>query len=180
MLEMTVGFENAQAYPVTQDVNGMTIEPELHLTPTANSSVFAGQTTLSWSVEGTYHAIFSVVFENATGPITEYLGVTRSVAITVYPKAQFAQIESNHVSMTLTIAIYMLTLVGTFDLVLSLWDRKPPTQEQKNGSENTSSDTKEHNTKTNIGPNSAAENRTTSKANHHSTEPYATQRQDHQ
>jgi hypothetical protein len=139
---LTVYFENAQAVPIEQDVNGITKGADLLLNPTQNSSLLLGETTMSWPVEGTYNPQFTITYTNGTGRYSTPLLVSTSVAITVYPKAQIAQIVNSNVSMILTIAIYALTLVGTGNLIVDLWDREPPSQKKcKYNPENVNSNT---------------------------------------
>ena len=57
---------------------------------------------------------------------------TSDVAITVYPKSELAQITTNSVSITLAIIIYILTIVGTGSLILSILNRKPSAQNKNN------------------------------------------------
>jgi len=132
---ITVHFQNAQAHPITQDVNNITEGADLYLGLTQNSSRLIGNSTMAWTLEGTYNPYFAVLFENSTGMFTTPLATSKDVAITVYPKSQFAQIVTNNVSMLLAIAVYLLTLVGTGGLVLSLWDRKPSSKEGEGNSE---------------------------------------------
>lgn len=134
---VTVHFQNALAFPVTQDSNNITQGVDIILDPTQNSSVLAGNVTMLWALEGTYNPYFIAVYENAAGRFATPAGISPDVAITVYPKAQFAQLENNNVSMILTIAVYLLTLIGTFSLILSILDRhllsqEPSSQENQN------------------------------------------------
>jgi hypothetical protein len=139
---ITFHFQNALAYPVRQNVNNITEGSNLFLDPTLNSSKYAGTATLTWTLEGTYNPYFAVIFENSTGVFATPLGVSPDVSITVYPKEQFAQIVTSNGSMILAISVYLLTLVGTGSLVLSLWDRKSPSQEDKYNTETSTSETK--------------------------------------
>jgi hypothetical protein len=128
---MTVYFKNAQAYPPTQDVNSITKGTDLLLFPTQNSSIFTGTATMIWTLEGTYNPYFIVTYETGTRVYATPL-LMSDVFITVYPKMQYAQTVTNNVSMILAISVYIFTLVGTLNFVLSLWDRQPSTQENKN------------------------------------------------
>lgn len=173
-------FQNAQASPIQQDVNGITKGADLFLGPTQNSSVLAGHRTMAWSVEGSYNPEFIFNFANSTGTYVTPLLIATGVAITVYPKAQIAQLASNNISMILTMAIYVLTLVGTGDLVLDLWDRKPPSQKTESSTKKTEPNTKEHDGKTDSGSGGTAENGAAGKDDRHSTECQTHQGEKHQ
>jgi len=127
---LTIWFQNALAYPVTQDENGITEGRDLLINVTQGNNKLIGNTTVVWVIEGTYNPELGLMFTNETGTYARYVGVSSSVAITVYPKAQLAQIVTNNVSITLAIAIYGLTVVGTLNIIFSLWDRKPSTQNE--------------------------------------------------
>lgn len=148
---MTLHFQNALAYPIRQNANNITEGIDLTLYPTPNSSIYAGTATMTWALEGTYNPYFVVLFENRTGVFVTPLAISTDVAITVYPKEQFAQIVTSNVAMILAISVYLLTLVGTGSLVLSLWDRKPPSQEGKNNTETSKNETKISDGNANIG-----------------------------
>jgi len=128
---LTIWFQNALSYPITQDENGMTEGIDLLMNVSQGNNKLIGSITAVWVLEGTYNPELSIVFTNETSTYAKYVGVSPSVAITVYPKAELAQIITNNVSMILTIAFYILTVVGTSSLVLSLWDREPSTQDEK-------------------------------------------------
>lgn len=132
---LTIWFQNALAYPVTQDENGITEGRDLLINISQGNNKLVGNTTVVWVLEGTYNPLLGLVFTNETGTYAFYAGMSTDVAITVYPKAELAQILTNNVSMILTIAFYVLALVGTGNLVVLLWDRKPLTQNKKENSQ---------------------------------------------
>jgi hypothetical protein len=136
ILSITISFENALSSPVIQ-TDGITNGSKLVFRPMNRTNGFAAKsTTCTWAVEGTYHALMEYLWENATGQYRSSTMQSPNMAITVYPKAELAQIETNNASMIVTVAFYGLTVIGTFSLVLSLWDRQPSTQESKGNSEN--------------------------------------------
>jgi hypothetical protein len=144
VVSITLHFQSAQAFSTKQDENKITKGADLFLDLTQKSNVLTGNATMTWAIEGVYNPYFIALYTNSTGKYYD-VGISKDVAITVYPKAQFAQIESNNVSMTLTIAIYALTLVGTGSLFLELWDRNSSSQESKNSPETPNSTTKVRN-----------------------------------
>jgi hypothetical protein len=148
---IAVHFQNSQAYPIRQDSENITEGIDLLLEPTQNSSRFMGTATMVWSLEGVYNPYFAITYDDSTGVHGTPLAISRDVAITVYPKEQLAQIVTSNVSMILTISVYLLTLVGTGSLILSLWDRKQSPQKGKNNTENTDSSTKVTNNQANRG-----------------------------
>lgn len=131
-----ISFQNAQAFPVTQDINNMTIYNTLILTATQNSSVLVGTTRLTWGIEGTYNPLFVINFFNGTSSLSTPLLISTDIAITVHPKADSAQISTNNVAMILAVVVYALTLVGTGSLILALWDRQKPPENSENSPEN--------------------------------------------
>jgi hypothetical protein len=72
------------------------------------------------------------------------------MAVTVYPKTELAQIVTNSASMTLTIALLALTVIGTFSLFFTLWDRNTPAKESKNDGPQSNSQANKNNNKTEI------------------------------
>ena len=69
------------------------------------------------------------------------------MTVTVYPKTASAQILTNNASLTLTIAIYALTIIGTFSLFLTLWDRKTPTEKSNHDGNQSNAQTQKDNDK---------------------------------
>ena len=79
------------------------------------------------------------------------MGSSPDVAITVYPESEYAQTVNSNVTMVLTGAVYLLTLVGTGDLFLYLWDRKPLPNNSENDSKNGDNTTQQEDKLTNKG-----------------------------
>ncbi len=131
VLNVSMGFENALSYPIIQD-DGVTLDANFTFTKVEDFR-FTGNTNLTWSVEGEYRTIFRIKWRNSTG---EYIGpqvLCENMEITVYPKSELAQIVNNNTSMIMTLIFYVLTLIGTGSLILSLWDRKPCKDTNNNG-----------------------------------------------
>lgn len=122
---ITFHFQNAQNFPVKQNNENITEGADILLYPTQNSSIFVGTAIMSWALEGNYNPYFGVTytFSNQTGTYITPLAISSDVAITVYPKTQYAQTVTSNVSMILAVAVYVLTIIGTGSLVLTLWDR---------------------------------------------------------
>jgi len=123
-----LGFQNCLEYPLnkTNDIpNFMT----LHIANSNGTNKLIGETEGMWQLEGQYHASVILAFKNGT---VMDAGYSQDVAVTVYPKAQYAQIVTNNVSMALTVGVYLLTVMSTGSLILTLWDREQSTQEGKN------------------------------------------------
>lgn len=149
ILSITIGFENSLTSPVIQ-TDGITNSSNLFLDPINGTNRFTGSMNCTWAVEGTYHALMLYVMKNATGYYRSPIKQSPNMVITVYPKAELAQIMTNNASMILAIAVYALTVVGTFSLVLSLWDRQPSSQNTQGNNKNHDNST---NTKSNVGVN---------------------------
>lgn len=128
---VTLSFQNALAYPVTQDENGFTKGQNLILWERDENKLI-GNTTFIWVLEGKYYPKLGFVYTNKTGRHVQ-TATSPDVAITVYPKLELAQIITNSVSITLAVIIYILTIVGTGSLILSILNRKPSAQNKNNG-----------------------------------------------
>lgn len=115
---LTIGFENGQSYPVVQDEKGITKGTELFLTRTQEGNKLAGESTISWSLEGIYHPMLARTMNNNIGI---FCGVSPTVAITVYPKSQYAQIVTNKTNIDLAIAAYLVGAVGAIYIIIQLW-----------------------------------------------------------
>jgi hypothetical protein len=133
---IALSFQNAQAYPYSQNENGITEGQQLNLWKLRNENLLIGNATIVWALEGTYYPTIVYRHLNSTGGEEEFSG-TSDVKITVYPKSELAQITTNTVSMILTFVLYGLTVVGTGSLILSLWDRQQPTEHKKDDSKST-------------------------------------------
>lgn len=145
---ITIWFQNAQAYPETQDEKGITKGQDLILSKKQDNNTLVGNTTIVWVLEGTYSPKMIMIYTNETGTHIISTDVSPDVAVTVYPKEKLAQIVTNKVSIILAIAFYFLAIIGTISISLSLWDRKPKTQNEKNNSKYEDDTTKiKHNEK---------------------------------
>ena len=124
ILSFTLGFQNSQFYPVTQNIDGITKESNLILSrDETNSAKFIGSTILTWTIEGSYRILASVTNTTKYGlNLGIYLGQAETPTITVYPKTQYAQLLNNNTTMIFTFTAFILTLIGTLNLVFYLWD----------------------------------------------------------
>jgi hypothetical protein len=137
IIDLSVWFQNSMPYNLTVDDNGMLNynSSTVHLNiPDSNKLI--GNASIKWELEGTYSPIGQMLFENETGSYNQYLGISPDMAITVYPKSEYAQTVNSNVTLVLTGAVYLLTLVGTGDLLVHLWDREKRGKNSKNNSEN--------------------------------------------
>jgi len=159
--EIAVWFQNSQPYTMTHTREGMLSynASTIHLVKRPNIIGLTGKATIKWEVEGTYSPIAQLVFENETGTHLQYLGISPDVAITVHPESEYAQTVNSNVTMILTGAVYLLTLVGTGDLLVHLWDREERRNDSQNNSKNGNNTTQPEDNLTNkgtIGENSNA------------------------
>lgn len=140
IIDLSVWFQMSEPYNLTVDnndmlnYNGSTVHLNI---PDSNKLI--GNASIKWELEGSYHPVGQILFENETGRYDQYLGISPEIAITVYPKSEYAQTVNNNVTMILTGAVYVLTLVGTGDLIVHLWDRKEGCEDSDNDSENNES-----------------------------------------
>ncbi len=141
---VTIHFQNAQEFPITHNINGITKGIDLYLHPTQNKSVLTGNATMSWALEGKYYPMGAYIFKNRTGRYQKPPGISSDVAITVYPKTDLAQIVANDAILYSTIAIYFLTIVGVINLLFYLWHFSPPPRPRNNNNNKTESNGKPH------------------------------------
>jgi hypothetical protein len=138
---VSIGFQNVLAYPIKQNQNGITNETNLYLWKKVGNKI-SGNTTITWDLEGTYYPRLAIIYSNETGQQT-IPAYSSDVAITVYPREKLTQIVTNNVTMILSIILYFLSIIGTVGLSITLWDRKPSSQNKKD-------DTKSNDNTTNI------------------------------
>jgi hypothetical protein len=110
---ITLAFDSAQSAPDLILNHGSFMQPNIRL----------GNETFFWSLEGTHSISLAVTYMDwhTASPF-----LLENPKITVYPKAESAQIVNNTTSTVLTVAIYGLTLIGTVDIFMGLWRRAKP------------------------------------------------------
>ncbi len=129
---ITINFQNAKKSPITLDDNGFAEGADLLLYPTLDKSAFVGETEMTWMLEGPYSPRMMLTFTNKTGTYRNSRPFeTKDVAIIVHPKSEFAQLINNDVVLFLTIAAFILAIIGSLNIVFYLWYFKP-TKYQKN------------------------------------------------
>lgn len=138
---LSIYLQNAQAYPITQNDDDITQGQNIKFYNRIDENRLIGNTTIIWSLEGSYYPMLAYELYNETGQGERFIG-TSDVKITVYPKSELAQIITNNVQMIFTIALYLLTVAGTGSLILSLWDREKPDYKKERNREQSCSDTK--------------------------------------
>ena len=141
MIFLNIGFENAQFYPVDQDNRGITKGASIIFQPTQEDNKLKGDMTVSWALEGNYHPQIAYGIKNAavsgipqsvpvrnfspssnpTNMMLAASGTSPSVAITVYPKSQVAQIITNKAFLYLAIATYIVGAFSVFSIIVQLW-----------------------------------------------------------
>jgi hypothetical protein len=130
---LTMYFDNAQEYPPNQNTEGFTKGADLILNRTRNSNTLTGNVNVSWALEGTYHPLLAITRNlNRTHHEAFVAGQAPGVSITVYPKSQSAQIITNKATLLLTLAAYVLALIGAFNIIYDLWGRNPSLQNGNN------------------------------------------------
>lgn len=138
IIDISVWFQNSRPYNLKTDDNGMLNYngSTIHLFKTTNPNKLAGNASIKWELEGTYRPIGQMLFSNETGIHLQYLGTSPDIAITVYPESEYAQTVNSNVTMVLTEAVYLLTLIGTGDFLIHLWDREKRDKDSENNSNN--------------------------------------------
>jgi hypothetical protein len=140
-----MGFENSVAFP-TAETNNITTPFNVDLLRVAGTNQYSGSAKQClWQVEGTYHPLLVLLFDNSTHIISSRQGLCTNMAITVYPKSETLQILTNEATMTLTIALFALTIVGTLSLFITLWDRNIVEQGSAQGSNQGDAQTQNNN-----------------------------------
>jgi hypothetical protein len=149
--KILIGFENAERIPFHQ-TNNITDSLSMNLLINEdNEGEVTGQCL--WETEGTYHMILHIVTQNSSGTFLYSQGICDNMALTVYPRTDMAQILTNKANITLTIALFALTLLSTLSLISSLWDRetKPKNPKQpENKSEKCNTQTNENTSKSKV------------------------------
>jgi len=115
---LTIGFENGKHYPIVQNDKGITEETNLVLKQTQEGNKLTGDSTIAWALEGIYHPMLAILMNNN---IATFYGPSPSVAFTVYPKSQYAQIVTNKANIDLAIAAYLVGAVGALYIIIQLW-----------------------------------------------------------
>lgn len=90
-----------------------------HNTYTDYANVAQDNIAVSWSTDGDYRPIIQWFFSNGTSQLTIY----DEVVIHVYPQEQLTQIETNRVSISLSVIVLAFSTVGIAALVVQILDR---------------------------------------------------------
>lgn len=106
-----IGFQNAQAFPIRQDIWGITQPGFITLNKAQQNNKLTGKTQVVWTLEGTYYPYIKIYLTNTT-TIPSYYAETQDIFITVYPKTQLAQMVTNKASFILAFAVFILTFIG--------------------------------------------------------------------
>ncbi len=112
---ISIAFQGAQEWPVTQNNKGITNETNLCLWKIQDNKLM-GKTTMVWALEGIYYPRATLQFVDGTSQPT----LSSDVSITVYPKSQFAQIVTNKAILLLAIPTFLLAFGGIFKYILAL------------------------------------------------------------
>ncbi|MDD5240049.1 MAG: hypothetical protein PHH61_06340 [Candidatus Nanoarchaeia archaeon] len=72
----------------------------------------------TWSIDGSYHPIIGIFYNDNTNTTM----TIDDIVIHVYPKEQLTQIQTNIVTVILSIAVFLLSFFGVLDLFLNFWN----------------------------------------------------------
>lgn len=123
---ISIGFQGAQEWPVTQNNKGITNETNLILLKTRDNKL-TGKTTMVWQLEGVYYSRMTLQFIGGdTQPITSL-----DIGITVYPKSQFAQILTSKAVLLLAIPAFLLAFAKIFQFIIFAFGNTLPTKNSK-------------------------------------------------
>lgn len=128
LIDLEMAFENAMAYPVSKDIDGITNGGGIRFYRTQNRSIWEGKTTIFWTLEGTYQPKIAATSINPSNNSLIDSSWARSpeVTITVNSKSQISQMVTNTAMLYLTIAIFLLTIVGSIPIFSNLWNKNQP------------------------------------------------------
>jgi hypothetical protein len=116
---ITLSFENAQAYPRTTDYYGQVNGANLIIL-NYNHEAIMNSTTMCWPSEGNFHLVCAIFFTDGTNQQL----VQNNIVMPVYSRTELEQIQTNQVSIILSIAVFVFSLVGVFDLFMRLWSNQ--------------------------------------------------------
>jgi len=118
VISYTLGFYNAQEYPVNQDEKGITKLAQINFQDQGNNKLVANETKITWTLEGAYQPVITPELENIGKlPPTQVV----STIITVHPKSLMVQIIANNTNINLAIAAYFLGIIGAINIIYRLW-----------------------------------------------------------
>ena len=117
-------FQNSLAYPKCNTSTGIPIPGNIILARTLTTDRLEGKATIYFPVEGDYQGIMMLSFANgATQEIT-----IPNLVLHVYPQEELTQLESTHISVMLTYAVFVLTIMGIINIGVDLWPKKGTSQ----------------------------------------------------
>jgi hypothetical protein len=91
---IVIGFENSYAWPITQNNKGITKTANLFLDRVQDETRITGNTTIAWTLEGTYHPSPLLQFTDGT---VQTLSLISSEAITVYPQSMRLRLRAKSI-----------------------------------------------------------------------------------
>ena len=75
-------------------------------------------TKVAWAIDGDYVPTIEITFFDGTNQTI----VANDISIHVYPQEELTQIETNKVSVIITLALFIFSAVGVVTLFFDLWD----------------------------------------------------------
>ena len=97
------------------------------------NSVLIGEAIVTWPLDGDFKPLMVLFFQDGSTQET----TTQDIVFHVYPQEQLTQLESTNVSVILTYAVFVLTLLGVIGIGVELW----PKEEKQNTAQNQNSST---------------------------------------
>jgi hypothetical protein len=113
---ISIGFENAQAYPITRDYYGQVNQANLIILNYNNEAIM-NKTTMCWPSEGNFHLVCAIFFADGSNKQL----VQNNIVMPVYSNTELEQVQTNQVSIILSIALFVFSFVGVIDLFMRLW-----------------------------------------------------------
>jgi hypothetical protein len=118
---IAIAFDNAYEFPQSYDSHGIQKFVTLNINNPNNEDELLGHINLSWPIDGDYRLIGYIIFYDGSLKSMN----NNNVVFHVYPKEQLTQIQSNKISLVLTIVLLIFTYVGIIDIILRLLEKKP-------------------------------------------------------
>ena len=133
--EVYVMFPNSLSYPTSYDADQIPIQGGIGIgnilysegrkNPNVTFSVDPGtifrinaESQIIWTIDGDYIPKIGVFFFD--GSNSTY--VPDDIILHVYPQEQFTQLQTNKVSVIITLALFVFSAVGVATLFFDLWD----------------------------------------------------------
>ena len=118
-----VDFPNWLVFPVTFDENNITKPGTLRLEATENNSKLWGYAKVTWSLEGSYTPIFTLVCTNETGTQTLDIGASENY-VSIHSKSESISIIESKILLAICVILYFILVIVCTAVVAKFWYKK--------------------------------------------------------